>query len=1113
MHRYSSVFVPLVFFGAGKGDAARPGARSPSGAARGHCSGAAVRALARRGLCAAAGILLAFAALCAVSMQAQAQSTVLVSNTGRADSGSRNPGGSDYAQPFRTGSNADGYTLDSIVLDFNSAPTSGTLTLTLRENDSGNPSGTVLYTLTNPASLLSGLNEFSAPSNASLDAGSTYWVVASHSSSNGGPTWWRTLLSTGIDPGNAAGWRINQRYKQAARGTSSWSAGGGARAFQMQIKGTAKTSVTATLASPEFYVQEHADYYADLTYRFDLTLTEAVSTPHGEIRDHAFEVTNGRMVKAKRIGGDSAQWRMTVLPIEAREPVTVRLRGNRPCSARGALCTGGGARITSSPELTLHYDTLAMNTDMLPSVSIENTTARENDAYLAFDVHLSKPAKQTIAVDFETVSGGTATEGADYWRSRHRILFLPGESEKPAAVELIADTVSDDGETVLGEISNARVIAAAGPEFGGVTITDAQATGTINAASTTTTAVPDVDIRILDTTGNEGDGGMDFPVRLSRGLSDYVCYDFETLTTGTADLGDDYLARPKSTQWMWPRATEQEQFVWMVDDDVNDNGETVKVKISNARLCNDASRTITIARGEATGTIYNSDPLPQAWLARFGRTVADQVIDAVEGRLRTAPSAGVEIGVGGQRIGVAPPAAGSRSGENSSGVENPGSSAASASPFGGAAEAEEAARLVAMAEWLNGETPEGDASHPGSWSMTPRELLLGSSFSLAAETDGGGFAGLWGRMAQTRFAGREGTLSLDGDVTTALLGADYAWDRWTTGLVLSHSTGEGGYRGGSSGEIEAGVTAVTPWTGYALTEHLSVWGAAGYGSGELTLTQADGTALKTDLGMTLAAAGARGTLVGGDGPGLDAVADARWVRTTTARVSSSAGNLTAAQASVTRLRLGLEGSWPLALGDGATMTPRLGLGVRQDGGDAETGHGVDISGGVELASPAQGLTVSLDGRGMLTHEAADLRDRGIAGTLAWNPPPSNGRGPMLTLSQTFGTGGSGGKDALLEHGTLAGLAANDDGDDLRRRRLEARFGYGSAMFGNRFTVTPELGLGLSEAGRDYSLGWRLTRAGAGPGSLEFLLEAHRRESANGTALPEHGIGFRLTARF
>ena len=307
-----------------------------------------------------------------------------------------------------------------------------------------------------------------------------------------------------------------------------------------------------------------------------------------------------------------------------------------------------------------------------------------------------------------------------------------------------------------------------------------------------------------------------------------------------------------------------------------------------------------------------------------------------------------------------------------------------------------------------------------------------------------------------------------------------------------------------------------PWAGYAVTERLSVWGAAGYGAGELKLTPETGAALDTDLGMTLAAAGARGTLIGGDGPKLDAVTDARWVRTTTARVSSSAGNLASASAEVTRLRLGLEGSWPLALGDealgkGATVTPRLALGVRHDGGDAETGFGADIGGGVRLAAPAQGLTILLEGRGVLTHEAAGFRDRGIAGTLAWDPPPSNGRGPKLTLRQTVGAGASGGKDALLSRTTLEGLAANDNG--AGRRRLEARFGYGFSAFGGGFTMSPEIGLGLSEAGRDYSLGWRLRRDGSGPGSLELSLEARRRESANEDTPPEHGIGFRLTARF
>ena len=64
---------------------------------------------------------------------------------------------------------------------------------------------------------------------------------------------------------------------------------------------------------------------------------------------------------------------------------------------------------------------------------------------------------------------------------------------------------------------------------------------------------------------------------------------------------------------------------------------------------------------------------------------------------------------------------------------------------------------------------------------------------------------------------------------------------------------------------------------------------------------------------------------------------------------------------------------------------------------------------------------------LLTHEAAGLRDRGVAGTLAWDPPPSNGRGPKLTLTQSIGAGASGGKDALLSRTTLEGLAANDTG--------------------------------------------------------------------------------------
>ena len=62
-------------------------------------------------------------------------------------------------------------------------------------------------------------------------------------------------------------------------------------------------------------------------------------------------------------------------------------------------------------------------------------------------------------------------------------------------------------------------------------------------------------------------------------------------------------------------------------------------------------------------------------------------------------------------------------------------------------------------------------------------------------------------------------------------------------------------------------------------------------------------------------------------------------------------------------------------------------------------------------------------------------------------------------------------------------------------------------------MTPELGLGLSDAGRDYGAGWRLTRTGSGPGSLELSVDATRRESANDDTPPEHGVGARFALRW
>ena len=409
--------------------------------------------------------------------------------------------------------------------------------------------------------------------------------------------------------------------------------------------------------------------------------------------------------------------------------------------------------------------------------------------------------------------------------------------------------------------------------------------------------------------------------------------------------------------------------------------------------------------------------------------------------------------------------------------------------------------------------------------MTGREVLTQTAFSLtAAPEDGGPSMALWGRGASSSFSGRDGPLSIDGEVTSATLGADWRSGRWLLGAMVKHSIGEGDYSGDGAGEVESTLTGIYPYAAVDLSARLRAWAAAGMGEGTLTLTPKNPEtgeaerAIETDMSLGMTALGAKGNLVepAGSGFRLDVEADAFWVRTS----SEKAPGLAAADADVTRLRLGLDGGYVFALpgsgsgtGDGGgTLEPTFELGLRHDGGDAETGWGVDVGGGLRWHDPALGLSAEVAARGLLAHEAAGLKDRGVSGSLAWDPDPASDRGPSLSLTQTMGAQAAGGADALLGRQTLADLAANDNG--LGSRRLELKLGYGLPAFGDRFTGTPELGFALSDTAREYRLGWRLGLVPGGPSSFELGIEVTRNEPANDAGTePEHTIGLKLDARF
>ena len=92
----------------------------------------------------------------------------------------------------------------------------------------------------------------------------------------------------------------------------------------------------------------------------------------------------------------------------------------------------------------------------------------------------------------------------------------------------------------------------------------------------------------------------------------------------------------------------------------------------------------------------------------------------------------------------------------------------------------------------------------GGHSPTIADLLLGSAFTWTGGEDaGGGSLAAWGSGSRSSFTGSEGNLRVDGAVTTALLGVDYARGDWLAGVALLSSTGKGGYGGGASGNAAA----------------------------------------------------------------------------------------------------------------------------------------------------------------------------------------------------------------------------------------------------------------------------------------------------------------------
>ena len=481
--------------------------------------------------------------------------------------------------------------------------------------------------------------------------------------------------------------------------------------------------------------------------------------------------------------------------------------------------------------------------------------------------------------------------------------------------------------------------------------------------------------------------------------------------------------------------------------------------------------------------------IAEHWLARFGRTVASQAVDMIGARLDGSlpPTGPSRMTLGGQTVEFGVPV-------SASGVDR--------DPF-----------IFPSAGIDDDPVFQRRAQ---TRSMSTREFLLGSSFQLSTADDDDtasepdGVWTLWGRAAASEFESvPEDALSLKGDVVSGWIGLDYTRERSMAGLAVSYVDGRGDFDLGieeGRSEVASSLTSLYPYLRWSPREDLELWGLLGLGRGDMWIEDARGR-VETEIGMRMAAAGGQTGLASAYGVDLSLKADALAVRMD----SEGVVGLPAVDTEVQRVRLMLEGRSDWALSDDEWLRPSLELGARLDTGDAETGPGLELGGGLAYENRRLGLSVEARGRWLAKHRDEDFEEWGASLEVRLDPGAS-GLGPSFSLIPVWGRASSG-IDALWEDeaSSLPGGFSTKEATSTTPDRLDVEIGYGLRALGGRGVMTAYGELVLEDGQvRRVQEGLRLTAPNVANGfGLEFYAEQVLREGAD----LEHRIGLTGSLRF
>ena len=649
---------------------------------------------------------------------------------------------------------------------------------------------------------------------------------------------------------------------------------------------------------------------------------------------------------------------------------------------------------------------------------IEDASVPEGDGRIGFLVFLASDSGRTVSVNYAT-RGVSATKDTDYRPASGTLTIPPGSAGERIWVTIVDDSLDEEHEIVEMVLSRPRYAVAG----------DLLAIGTIeDDDAEPVPGVPDVTVA-------ERSGGMAFVVTLDTISAKRITWDYRTVD-GTATAGSDYDGRT-GTLTFEAGETRDTLAIKIVNDTMDEVDEDFRLSLTNPR-------EPTWPAVEATAVIVDDDDnaiVADAWVSRFGRTVASQVVDAVGDRFANMDGPGSHFLLGSDPL-------------------------RSSLAFGGAKRYRRG-----MPDWM--EASPGRPEH-ASLGFDAGQILSGASFVYQSEEEqppDGGFTGrwtAWGRGSYMQFDGLDPGVGLSGEVFNVTTGFDVQSGALTAGLALAGSVGTGDFHVAGTqvqsermGKIWSVLGSAHPYLHVSLAEWLRVWGLGGIGSGTLRIS---GSEQDTDLHMRMWAFGGRGDLpVLLPGLGLAVKSDIFWVELESDPTDVRRGSIAEAQ----RTRLMVEGSFRLASIWGGELSPLVEAGFRQDDGDAESGRGLEVASGLRYRNRDRGLFMEVTGRSLVAHENERYREWGLGGSVRLDPGPDY-LGLAVQVNSAHGAAASTVQRLWSDTGAVNYFPGAVSG------RHEAEIGYGFETLRGGAMVIPFSGFAYSPSGtKSFRLGSRM----------------------------------------